>query len=756
MLSDGFAFSRNRGNINAYMRQILSAILLVVLSVCVVVVSFTLQQVRQQENSLTLDIEHRSTILIDGFKSAITSQLIQKDTTGIQQTVTSVTSQERLAGLAVFDSKDKLLAISSNLPASFILKQTESATAMDSAKSTGSFIELNNKKVYDFAVPLEDNGAVVGSILVVQNASYIDSAISDIWKTNLIQLLAYSLLFSVLIFLILQWIIRLPLLALTESLKSARAGNTDHPLPLKHFFFQPLINEIAQMVTSLKDARFSASLEARLRQTKIDSPWTAQRLNEFSKDVLKSRKMFVVSNREPYIHSKHNGQISYLQPASGMVTAIEPIMQACGGMWIAQASGNADKDTVDKNDNILVPPEEPSYTLHRVWLTKQEEKGFYYGFSNEGIWPLCHMAHTRPIFRKEDYTEYKKVNGKFAETLLQQIKNTRAPVILIQDYHFALLPRIIKKSRPDAQIGIFWHIPWPHAESFRICPWRKELLDGMLGADVVGFHTQLDCNNFIDTVRHELESLIDLEQFAVQRDNHLSYVKPFPISIPYAEDNQHDELANSSKLLEKMGVKTPFIGLGVDRLDYTKGILERLRAVEYLLQTHPSYREQFTFIQIGAPTRSTIPEYSDFATDVEKEVRRINDKFKTEHWHPIVFLKKHHSHAELNELYKAVNICVVTSLHDGMNLVAKEFVMARADEKGVLILSQFAGASRELKEALIVNPYNTEETGEAIYQGLTMMQSEQIKRMKKLRERVKNNNVYRWSADLLKTLVAIE
>ncbi|MDE2026412.1 MAG: trehalose-6-phosphate synthase, partial [Patescibacteria group bacterium] len=603
------------------MKQILSAILLVVLSVCIVVVSFTLQQVRQQENSLTLDIEHRSTILIDGFKAPITSELVQKDTSGIQQAVSDVANQERLAGLAVFDNKDKILALSSNLPALFALKQTESSTAMDADKSMGDFAQLNNKKVYAFAVPLHDNAAVIGSILVVQNASYIDNAIIDIWRTNLIQLLAYSLLFSVLIFLILQWIIRLPLIALTESLKSARAGNTNHPFPTKHFFFQPLINEITQMVNSLKDARFSASLEARLRQEHIDSPWTAQRLNEFSKDILKSRKMFVVSNREPYIHSKHNGTISYMQPASGMVTAIEPIMQACGGMWIAQASGNADKETVDKDHNIQVPPEEPSYTLHRVWLTKEEEKGFYYGFSNEGIWPLCHMAHTRPIFRKEDYKEYKKVNGKFAETLLQQIKNTPSPIILIQDYHFALLPRIIKKSRPDAQIGIFWHIPWPHAESFRICPWRKELLDGMLGADVLGFHTQLDCNNFIDTVRHELEALIDLEQFAIQQDDHISYIKPFPISIPYSEEKQLED-KETLRVLEKIGVKTPFIGLGVDRLDYTKGILERFRAVEYLIATYPAYREQFTFIQVGAPTRSSIPEYSEFVSDVEKEVHR--------------------------------------------------------------------------------------------------------------------------------------
>ncbi|OGH12246.1 MAG: hypothetical protein A2857_00575 [Candidatus Levybacteria bacterium RIFCSPHIGHO2_01_FULL_36_15] len=422
--------------------------------------------------------------------------------------------------------------------------------------------------------------------------------------------------------------------------------------------------------------------------------------------------------------------------------------------WIGR---RGDGMVVDKDSKISVPPDDLKYTLKRVWLTKEEENGYYNGFANEGIWPLYHTAHTKPIFRKENWEDYKKVNGKFAEVILSEIKGIYKPIIFIQDYHFALLPRMIKNARPDATIAIFWHIPWPSSESFRICPWRKELLDGMLGADLIAFHTQLHCNNFIDTVGKELEALINLEQFAIQKGNHLSFVKPFPISVPTdgaGKDGFND--TDKQELLKKLGIKTEYIGVGIDRLDYTKGIPVRLRAIEYFLKTNPAFCEHFTFVQVAPSSRGMIPQYQLFAQQVQGEIDRINTKFSKGDWKPIIFLKKHHSHEEINKFYKIANICLVTSLHDGMNLVSKEFIWARNDEKGVLILSQFAGTSRELKDTLIVNPYNTEEVAENIHKALSMMQSEQTKRMKRLREVVNNYNVYRWSAELLKTMVNLE
>src|SRR5436190_4950486 len=374
-------------------------------------------------------------------------------------------------------------------------------------------------------------------------------------------------LISLAIILVMLWIMHQPMNHLVEVIKKARTGKFDTTsahFP-GNFFFQPIINEVKKISRSLREARIVASQEARLRLEKLDSPWTAERLKEFTKGTLKGKQIFVISNREPYIHTRQNGKITYYQPASGMVTALEPIMRACGGLWIAHGAGNADKETVDKNNMVAVPPDDPKYSLRRVWLTPEEEKGYYNGFSNEGIWPLCHMAHTRPIFRKEDWEEYKKVNGKFAEVLLKEIVSVRKPIILIQDYHFAMLPRIIKNARPDAIIGIFWHIPWPHSEAFRICPWRKELLDGMLGADVLGFHTQLHCNNFIDTVGKELEALINGEQFAVQRKDHISYVKPFPISIPFPEEalekQKNAPAIDRQGILKTFDIKSKYIGL---------------------------------------------------------------------------------------------------------------------------------------------------------------------------------------------------
>jgi trehalose 6-phosphate synthase len=390
-----------------------------------------------------------------------------------------------------------------------------------------------------------------------------------------------------------------------------------------------------------------------------------------------------------------------------------------------------------------------------VWLSKEEEEGYYYGFANEGLWPLCHMAHTRPVFRASDWEHYQKANRKFADAILEEMEGTDRPVLLAQDYHFALLPRLVKKARPDARVAIFWHIPWPSPEAFGICPWQKELLDGLLGADLIGFHIQSHCNNFLQTVDRAVESRIDWEHFAVNREDHRTVVKPFPISVEFPEDPPPPEesaYVERVSLLREIGVEATFLGVGVDRVDYTKGILERFLAIEKLLEKYPAYQGKFTFVQIGAPSRTHIKRYHDLLAEVEAEAERINWRFQTGKWKPIVFLKRQHSHEEIQRFYRIADLCLVTSLHDGMNLVAKEFLAARHDEQGVLILSCFTGAARELPDALLVNPYDIEHTAEAIRFALEMDSEDRVARMRRMRKVVREHNIYRWAGNLVAEL----
>lgn len=737
------------------MRQVFVAVFVIISIISFIVVAFTVSQVQQEDQELKVSLEQRSILLAESLKETVQPNFINKSDSGLQKLVNKFEDKERLAGMAIYDNKGNTIATSSSLIAEVSKTRKVAEEAMDADKANGDFIELGSEKIYLLAIPLHDQDSIVGALMIAQNAGYIDTRLNEIWRTNLLRLFIQASLISVASLLIIRWLIYEPIKSLVKFLKSARTGDLEQNSPSLpgSLFFRPLIKEISSIRGSLIEARITANEEAKLRLEKLDSPWTEQRLKVFIKDVLKDRTIFMVSNREPYIHTKKGRSINYYIPASGMVTAIEPIMEACGGMWIAHGSGDADKLTVDKDDKLQVPPDEPKYTLKRLWLTEEEEEGYYYGFSNEGLWPLCHIAYTRPTFKKEDWEEYKKVNGKFAQNILTEIKNYERPIVLIQDFQLALVPRMIKNSRPDASIAIFWHIPWPNCESFSVCPWKKEIIDGILGADLVGFQTQLHCNNFIETVSREIESLLDFEQLTITRQDHTSYIKAFPISIAFPNPSKNkDTNVDSKKLLKNLNVKTKYIGVGVDRLDYTKGILERLKAIEIFLRKYPTYIANFTFIQVAAPSRSKIKQYQKFSEDVEKEVERINNLFKRNGWKPIVFLKRHHTQEEIYQFYKLANVCLVTSLHDGMNLVAKEFVASRSDNKGVLILSQFTGSSRELKDALIVNPYNGEQTAEAIKTALELPPSEQTKRMRRMRETIKNYNVYRWSAELLKTI----
>jgi len=494
-------------------------------------------------------------------------------------------------------------------------------------------------------------------------------------------------------------------------------------------------------------------LEGRYRpRDESQTAWTPDTLRSLLAGELSGHEVIVVSNREPYIHVRTPDGIRVQRPASGLVTALEPIMRACSGIWIAHGSGSADRETVDAHDHILVPPDAPAYQLRRIWLTPEEETGYYSGFANEGLWPLCHIAHVRPTFRSSDFEHYRTVNARFADAVKQEAKSPD-PIVLVQDYHFALLPRMIRDRLPRATIIAFWHIPWPNPEAFAICPWREELLDGMLGSSILGFHTQFHCNNFMDTVDRTLEARVDREAFTVSFKTCLTAVHRYPISVDWPPDPKL--LAKSTAqaradVRRRLGLPADHaLGIGVERLDYTKGILERFRAVDRLLELEPQWIGRFTFVQIAAPTRGMIADYQDYAQRVKAVADEINARFSRAPHPPIVLLAEHHEPESIYEFFRAADLCFVSSLHDGMNLVAKEFIAARDDERGVLVLSQFAGASRELPEALIVNPYDADQCAAALHLALTMGPDEQRARMRLMRGLVGDYNVYRWAGRML-------
>jgi alpha,alpha-trehalose-phosphate synthase [UDP-forming] len=600
---------------------------------------------------------------------------------------------------------------------------------------------------------------VVGITLVSLGFSYYEHAQTLLaWREAFLRILAQVFLIVLITLLIVRWSVAGFIARAAQWMRALRMGRISSRQQMPDLdLFKPLAREVATLAESLIQARSAAESEARLREAS-ESVWTADRLAVQVQTRLDEGRLFVVSNREPYIHQRTGKSLDVVVPPSGLVTALEPVLEACDGTWIAHGSGDADNEVVDANDRIRVPQDNPRYTLRRVWLSKEEEEGYYYGFANEGLWPLCHIAHTRPIFRAQDWQHYQEVNRKFMDAVLEEIKSTPSPVILVQDYHFALLPRLIKEKRPDARVAIFWHIPWPNPEGFGICPWQRQLVDGLLGADLIGFHIQSHCNNFLQTVDRVVESRVDWEHFSVLRQRHRTIVRPFPVSVNLVDDDSIEidsyevNYLERSTLLHSLGVEAAFVGIGVDRVDYTKGIPERFRAIERFLEKYPKYRNYFTFIQIGSPSRTHIKRYHDLLAEVESEAERINWRFQTGKWRPIVFLERHHSHEEINRYYRAADLCLVTSLHDGMNLVAKEFLAARNDERGVLILSQFTGAARELRDALLINPYDTDQTAEAIRAALEMEPEEKQMRIHHMRKIIREHNIYRWAGSLVTEL----
>jgi len=739
----------------------LRLILALIIGVTFVSLASSWYEVRTTKDALRQDLESKAETLGQSLAAGAESPLLAGDTARLELMVQHFTKRDHLLGIGIYSRDDTPLVATPGLGSLLAGAPKLMTDAIVGNRTVSEFVRVRLKRTHMLVTPIRTaDNKVVGEIVVIHDATYIRSEILRIWSRIFLRIAIQVLVIAVITFLVLRWSLAGPIAHVAQWIKALRTGrHAVQPTPQDLNFLLPFANEVAPLAESMRQARAAAEAEARLRNIN-ESLWTAQRLADHVRNKLNGSSLFVVSNREPYTHTRQDKRVNVTVPASGLVTALEPILRACHGTWVAHGSGNADAETVDIHDRLKVPPDDPRYTLRRIWLGREEEDGYYNGFANEGLWPLCHIAHTRPIFRTSDWEYYNKVNKKFADALAEEIGSEEHPAVLIQDYHFALLPRMLKERLPHARVAIFWHIPWPNAESFSICPWQRELLDGLLGADLIGFHTQAHCNNFLHTVDHVLEAKVDWEHFFIERNQHRSSVLPFPISVELVEDrfdarNEISAEEERSTLLLELGIEATFLGVGVDRVDYTKGILERFRAVESLLERYPKYQGKFTFIQIGAPTRSRIKRYVDFQVEVKNEVERINARFKRGKWKPIVFQNREHTHQEVQRYYRAAHLCMVTSLHDGMNLVAKEYVAARQDERGVLILSRFTGAARELHDAIIVNPYDVESTAEAIAQALEMNVSEMADRMRRMRRSVMERNIYWWAGSLIGQLCSV-
>jgi len=684
------------------------------------------------------DMDIRSRLIANTLREPLAELIQQEDNVKIKALLRNVIQDERLLALGFCNGEGKLLYRTPYFPESLGCSLVASQD-----KETSPVHRLPQGAVHVAVYPIEQGGIQSGSLILVHDMSFVERRGADTRKYIIMLFVLLGVVISVITVVVAYlswrgWIVGMRAMLRGEGILKPFTQ------PAVASELQPLVGDLRMLLRTLDTERRCAD-DATIT-------WNPDSLRKLLHEHLTGERIIVVSNREPYIHVRNDGRVEVHRPASGLVTAVEPVMRACSGTWIGHGSGTADRETVDRYDRVQVPPEHPEYTLRRIWLNKEEESGYYYGFANEGLWPLCHIAHVRPIFRSSDWQQYIAINQRFADAVAKEAASDD-PVVLVQDYHFALLPIMIRKMLPKATIITFWHIPWPGPESFGICPWHEELLQGMLGSTILGFHTPFHCKNFLETVDRYLETRIEHESSTISRRGKLTLVESYPISIQWPSPWQETQPSVPEcryEVRRSLGLAPDhLIGLGVDRQDYTKGILERFRAVENMFERHPEMIGRFTFIQIAAPTRSVLEDYKAFEAQVRNLATRINQRFSAGSWEPICLKAEHHEPENVNHYYRAADVCMVTSLHDGMNLVAKEFVAARDDEQGVLVLSRFTGAAHELHEALIVNPYHIEQTAEALHTALTMPGFEQRERMCSMRALVRDFNIYRWAGRML-------
>lgn len=688
------------------------------------------------------DLEMRATLVVNTIQEPLSEQLAMGAKGKVVDLFNKLTWDERIYAVAYCPSPTSKPLASRLLPPEVRCDKLDRFN-----RANNHLLQQPQGLLHVTVVPMASADTPEGQLVLVHDMSFVERRSEETRRYLFYFFIGLAAVISLLTVIIAQlswrgWVQGMRALMRGEGL--LRRPETQPKAPPE---LRPLARDLQKLVQGLES-------EVRSRDESQIS-WTPGSLRAILHGELRGENVIVVSNREPYIHEWHDEKIEAHRPASGLVTALEPIMRACSGTWIAHGSGPADREVVDAQDRVRVPPDKPSYNLRRIWLSAEEETGYYYGFANEGLWPLCHNAHVRPTFRSADWKHYVAVNRKFAKAVVEEA-GTPAPIVLVQDYHLALVPRMIREELPEATIITFWHIPWPNQESFSICPWREEILSGLLGSSILGFHTQTHCNNFVDTVDRLLEARVDRDAFTVSLGGELTAVHRYPISITWPPDPEllkkpiaacREEVRLTNGL-----PKDHLLGIGVDRLDYTKGIIERFRAVERLLELQPEWIGRFSFIQIAAPSRSKIDEYQSYEAQVRALAQAINERFTTGHPDmaaPILLKIEHHDTESVYMHYRAADLCFVSSLHDGMNLVAKEFIAAHDDERGVLILSQFAGAASELAEALIVNPYDMDQCAAALHLALAMPESEQRDRMRLMRALVREFNIYRWAGRML-------
>ncbi|MDO8361289.1 MAG: trehalose-6-phosphate synthase [Actinomycetota bacterium] len=678
------------------------------------------------------DLQLRSSLAVQSARRSLVRNW--SDRSNLTAVLQDITRDERILGAAACSAAGELVAATQGYPQEFPSAALERRLAEGTAgePSWSTTADLPMGRVHVSATAVAGEVGPLGFVVLVHDLSFV--ARREATTRDLLLVAFFVLALGAAVVTLLA--ARVAWRGWTSELRKALSGGPAGS-------FQPLVRDVRSLAERLARERHSEAGAG---------VWGADRLRAALKQHLQGERVVILANREPYIHERTKDGIRVQHPASGLVTALEPVMKACSGTWVAHGSGSADRETADAMGRVRVPPGEESYVVRRVWLTEAEENGYYYGFANEGLWPLCHLAHTRPIFRAEDWEHYVRVNRKFADAVCEEV-DSDDPIILVQDYHFALAPKMIRERLPRATILTFWHIPWPNAERFGICPWREEIISGLLGSSIVGFHTQQHCNNFIDSVDAYVESRIDRETRAIVQGPRRTLVRPYPISIEWPVhwlEDMPSIAACRALVLADLGLADDvLLGVGIDRLDYTKGIEERLLAVDQLLARWPEFRGRFTFAQLAAPSRTKILRYRELNERVEALAKEINERWGNASWRPIVMLRSHHEPPSVFRHYRAADLCYVSSLHDGMNLVAKEFVAARDDEQGVLVLSQFTGASRDLTEALIVNPYDLQQSSAALAAALRMPATEQRERMQSMRRIVSEFNVYRWAGRML-------
>ena len=743
------------------MKRVLLFILPILIIISLAFTLFGFFQVRFEEEKLTDDLKRKAKSVAESMELSVKHVLLANDLKNANYLAEKFETRERLQGCVIYDKNGNIIALTKRF-ADWKEKSKPYIEGIITDKfPRGELEKFKEYEVYSYILPIiDDQGQLLGMVEVIHDTSYVFSRLTELWRRISSTLIILVIVIFILAILLHRQIFALPVQRLTDWFKFFQRGETDkaHPIREKGDLGK-LASEVEQVALSLRVARRTISDEAQVRLGK-EEIWTEAKLRDLIRAKLGEKALFVVSNREPYMHTIDDttGLEKCIRPASGVVTAIHPILAACGGTWIAHGSGNADRKFVNSKDKLGVPPEDNRYILKRVWLNKEEEQGYYYGFSNEGLWPLCHNTHTRPVFKESDWRMYKEVNQKFADSVLNELPAS-SPFIFIQDYHFTLLPKIIKDKRPDAKIALFWHIPWPTPDAFSICPYRKEILEGMLGCDLIGFHVQNHCNNFLDTINRLLESRVDTEKFSVIRSGKETFVRAFPISINARIGDgsfKADLIRQVEKLKKEFELENKIIAVGVDRIDYTKGIVERILAIDRFLDKYPEYKKKFVFIQLAAPSRTHIKRYHDLIGEIDELVEKINWKHLDGNWKPLIYLKQHFSQNDIQPYYKLGDICIVSSLHDGMNLVAKEYVVEKDDLSGVLILSQFTGASRELTDAILVNPYSIEEFADSIKLAIQMPKEEKQRRMENMRKVIAENNIYRWAGNIITELTALK